>query len=75
MGNSKFAFKPNDEKIYVLTNGDNCDLIKIYNDFQECWDHYFYGLMKLYDDDGRKKEPNEIFIKHFWYGHKTFKDF
>ncbi len=75
IGSNYLAFKPGDEKIYVFVDGTYGETIKIYNNFQECYDHYFYGLMEEYDDEGKKKHPNEMFKKFPWFYNKTFKDF
>lgn len=75
MGENYLSFKPGDEKIYVLLGEDEKELIKTFNNFQECYDHYFYGLMDRYDEKGMNKYPNEIFKAFPFYYNKTFKDF
>lgn len=72
---SYLSFKPGDEKVYALTDGSTGESIKTYNSFQECWDHYFYGFMDRFDDDGRNKKPFEKLINYLWYGHQVDRDF
>ncbi len=75
MGDNFLTFKPGEEKVYVITEGLNGDLIKVYDSFQECWDHYFYGLMERYDDNGKKKDPTDRFKEYPYYYNRTFYDF
>lgn len=75
IGNNHLAFKPGEEKIYVFVDGKDGEFLKTYDSFQECYDHYFYGLMEEYDDNGLKKHPNKMFKKFPLYYNKTFKDF